>query len=134
MAGFACIIPQSLLYPSYNWAIWFFSLRNVGAGALFPGVSASEIQTQKSNSLLGKWRVYGTLKTATWMDLEGITLREISQRETRTIRFHFYVASKKNKRTTKTHTQENNLVAATGEGAEGTGEIGKEIKKYKLWL
>ena len=32
---------------------------------------------------------------ATWMDLEGIMLSEISQRKTNTVRFHLYVESKK---------------------------------------
>ena len=32
---------------------------------------------------------------ATWMDLEGITLSEISQRKINTVYYHIYVESKK---------------------------------------
>ena len=32
---------------------------------------------------------------ATWMDLEGIVLSEISQRKTNTVWYHLYVESKK---------------------------------------
>ena len=32
--------------------------------------------------------------SATWMDLENITLSEVSQRDTNTIRYHLYVESK----------------------------------------
>ena len=64
----------------------------------------------------------------TWMDLKGVTLYEINQRNKNTVRFHFYVESKKqNKQTTmmkkrnKLINMENKLVAARGEGTGGGG-------------
>ena len=38
----------------------------------------------------------------TWMDLEGTTLREISQRMTKTLLFHLCVESKKKKKEKQT--------------------------------
>ena len=35
MASFACIIPQSLVYPSYNSATWFHSFRSLRTSRLF---------------------------------------------------------------------------------------------------
>ena len=47
MASFACIIPQSLVYPSYNWATWFHSFRNLRTSRLFLWVKMHLISKHK---------------------------------------------------------------------------------------
>ena len=56
---------------------------------------------------------------STWMNLEGITLSEISQAETNTVWFHLYVESKKQmNKHNKTET-ENKQVVVREEGVWG---------------
>ena len=45
--------------------------------------------------LLGHLKEQNNAIAVTWMDLEGITLSEISQRNTNTVLYHLYVGSKK---------------------------------------
>ena len=67
---------------------------------------------------------------ATWMDLEGITLSEISQRRTN-MRYHLYVESKKIKQTSKCNKKrskltENKVVVTSGQREGETRKIGVE--------
>ena len=74
---------------------------------------------------------------ATWMDLEGIMLSEISQRKSNTISYYLYVESKKyNKlvnKTKKKHThreRENKPVFTSGQREGAIQDLG--IIRYKL--
>ena len=69
---------------------------------------------------------------ATWMDLEGIMLSEMSQRKTNTLLYHLYVKSKKynklvnqkKKRSRLTDLENKPVVTSEGEGqcrGEGVG-------------
>ena len=71
---------------------------------------------------------------ATWMDLEGIMLSEISHRRTNTVCYHLYVESKKynklvniSKKEADSDT-ENKLVVSRG--AVGRGNIG--VKEWEV--
>ena len=61
---------------------------------------------------------------STWMNLEGITLSEISQAETNTVWFHLYVESKKQmNKHNKTETDLQIQVVARRDGGGGRKEI-----------
>ena len=73
---------------------------------------------------------------ATWMDLEGIMLSEISQRKTNTICYHLYVESKKyiklvNKTKKRQTYRYREQTLSAGRGKEGQYR-GRE-KKGLLW-
>ena len=74
---------------------------------------------------------------STWMDLEGITLSEISHTKTNTVRYHLYVESKRNnnlvhvtKRSRLTD-KENKLVGTSGEREGGRGNIGVGDEEFQ---
>ena len=64
---------------------------------------------------------------ATWMDLEGIILSEISQRKTNTVWYHLYMESKKYKQlvytTKKNQTQMQTMNEWLGMGRNKTGGV-----------
>ena len=65
------------------------------------------------------------------MDLEGIMLSEISQRN-KTIQFHLCGESKKNSNINTTSYTENELVIARDGDREWTGGEMGQVKRYKL--
>ena len=68
------------------------------------------------------------LPFATWMDLEGIMLSEISQRKTNTVWYHLYVESKKYNRlvnmTKKKQTHRCREQTCGYQWGEGGGAVG----------
>lgn len=65
------------------------------------------LYTMEYHSVITKKEIFVT----TWVDLEGIMLRDISQRKTNTIWPYLYVDSKKEKKTkTNLKDKENRLV------------------------
>ena len=75
---------------------------------------------------------------ATWMDLEGIMLSEISQRKTNTVWYNLYVESKKyNKLVNVVKQRQNHRYRQQTSGYQWVGEegnVGLESGKCKLLL
>ena len=84
---------------------------------------------------INTWEYYSDIKkneilpfTATWMDLEGIMLSEISQTEKDTVWYHLYVESKKYNKLVNTTKKrrltdtENKLMVTSGK-REGGGAV-----------
>ena len=64
---------------------------------------------------------------ATWIDLEGIMLSEISQRKTNTVWYHVYVELENKTSDYKGNRLiENKLLVTSGERERGRGKIGIE--------
>ena len=64
---------------------------------------------------------------ATWIDLEGIMLSEISQRKTNTVWYHVYVElENKTSDYKRNRLIENKLLVTSGERERGRGKIGIE--------
>ena len=72
---------------------------------------------------------------ATWMDLEGIMLSEISHRKTNTVWYHLHVGSKtgeyNNNLKKQTHSDmENKLVVTSGDDGKTIGAAGVRVTNY----
>ena len=71
-----------------------------------------------------------------WMDLKGVPLSEVSQRETNTACFHLYSESKKWNKSTITKQKETHrhkkLGITSGEKSGGKGEMERDIKRHEL--
>ena len=73
---------------------------------------------------------------ATWMDLDGVTLSEISQTKTNTVWYHLYVESNKyNKLMNITKENiENKLMVTNGEREGRRGSIGVEDQEVQTFM
>lgn len=69
----------------------------------------------------------------TWLDLEGIVLREISQRKTNAVRSHLRVESK-SKREAGSDTETNCWLPGgrAGRGGVGEGAEGSQTRRYRM--